>query len=223
ALNKALVKVTSTYSMIDDSVRVQVNYLINGSGVVKVNYALTVKPGLPDIPEVGMQCGIKRSYDNISWYGRGPYGNYIDRRTGSEAGIYSQPIDMFNEPYVVPQETGNRTDVRWMFLSDKNSNGLLVTTDSLLSMNAWPYIEKNIVAAKHTNKLVDAGFITLNIDLIQMGVGGNDSWSPVGAPLEKYRVSARDYSYNFYLFPCNTNTDKAISLSRKIKFNSADL
>jgi len=223
ALNKALVKVTSTYSMINDSVRVQVNYLINGSGVVKVNYALTVKPGLPDIPEVGMQCGIKRSYDNISWYGRGPYGNYIDRRTGSEAGIYSQPIDMFNEPYVVPQETGNRTDVRWMFLSDKNSNGLLVTTDSLLSMNAWPYIEKNIVAAKHTNKLVDAGFITLNIDLIQMGVGGNDSWSPVGAPLEKYRVSARDYSYNFYLFPCNTNTDKAISLSRKIKFNSADL
>lgn len=223
SISKGQVKVTSTYSMINDSVRVQVNYLINGSGVVKVNYVLTVKPGLPDIPEVGMQCGIKRSYDNISWYGRGPYGNYIDRRTGSEAGIYSQPIESFNEPYVVPQETGNRTDVRWMFLSDKNSNGLLVTTDSLLSMNAWPYTEKNIITAKHTDKLVDAGFITLNIDLIQMGVGGNDSWSPVGGPLEKYRVPAKDYSYNFYLFPCKTNTDKAIGLSRKIKFNSADL
>ncbi len=222
-ISKGLIKVTSTYSMINDSVKVQVNYLVNGNGVVKVNYAIIVKPGLPDIPEVGMQCGIKRSYDNISWYGRGLFGNYIDRRTGSESGIYSQPIDSFNEPYVVPQETGNRTDVRWMFLSDKNSNGLLVTTDSLLSMNAWPYTEKNIVAAKHTDKLFDAGFITLNIDLIQMGVGGNDSWSPVGAPLEKYRIPARNYSYNFYLFPCKTNAGKAISLSRKIKFNSAGL
>lgn len=222
-ISKGLVKVTSTYSMINDSVKVAVNYLINGSGVVKVNYSLVVKPGLPDIPEVGMQCGIKRSYDNISWYGRGPYGNYIDRRSGAEAGIYSLPIGLFNEPYVVPQETGNRTDVRWMFLSDRNSNGLLVTTDSLLSMNAWPYTEKNIVTAKHTDKLVDAGFITLNIDLIQMGVGGNDSWSQVGAPLEKYRVPSRDYSYNFYLFPCSTGEDKAIGLSRKIKFNSTDL
>ncbi|HEY4324869.1 MAG TPA: glycoside hydrolase family 2 TIM barrel-domain containing protein [Mucilaginibacter sp.] len=220
---RGLVKVTSTYTLINDSARVQVIYLVNGNGVVKVNYALVVKPGLPDIPEVGMRCGIKRSYDSIGWYGRGPYGNYIDRRTGSEAGIYSQPIDKFNEPYVVPQETGNRTDVRWMFLSDKNSDGLLVTTDSLLSMNAWPYTEKDIVGAKHTDKLVDAGFITLNIDLIQMGVGGNDSWSPVGAPLEKYLVPARNYSYNFYLFPCKANTDKAISLSSDIKFNSADL
>lgn len=220
---KGLVKVTSTYSLINDSARVQVTYSVNGNGVIKVNYTLTAKPGLPDIPEVGMQCGIKRSYANISWYGRGPYGNYIDRRTGSEVGIYTQPIDKFNEPYVVPQETGNRTDVRWMLLSDKNANGLLVTADSLLSVNAWPYTEKNIVAAKHTDKLVDAGFITLNIDLKQMGVGGNDSWSPVGAPLEKYRIPARDYNYSFYLLPCKANADKAISVSREIKFKSADL
>jgi beta-galactosidase len=223
AINKGLVKITSTYALINDSARVDVTYLVNGNGIIKVNYTLTSKPGLPDIPEVGMQCGIKRSYDNITWYGRGPYGNYIDRRTGSEAGIYTLPIGKFNEPYVVPQETGNRTDVRWMYLSDKNANGLLVTTDSLLSMNAWPYTEKNIVTTKHTDKLVDAGFITLNIDLIQMGVGGNDSWSPVGAPLEKYRIPAKDCSYNFYLFPCKTNTDRVIGLSRNIKFNSAGL
>ncbi|MBS1504203.1 MAG: DUF4981 domain-containing protein, partial [Bacteroidetes bacterium] len=222
-LAKDLIKVTSTYTLIQDSARVLVTYLINGEGVIKINYILTTTPGLPDIPEVGMQCGIKRSYDNISWYGRGPYGNYIDRRTGSEAGIYNQPIEQFNEPYVVPQETGNRTDVRWMFLSDKKSDGLLVTTDSLLSMNAWPYTEKNINTARHTDKLVDPGFITLNIDLIQMGVGGNDSWSPVGEPIKKYRVPARNYSYNFYLFPCKTSAEKAGAVSANIKFKSAGL
>ena len=58
----------------------------------------------------------------------------------------------------------------------------MVVADSLLSMSAWPYTEENIETAKHTNKLRDAGYLTLNIDLIQMGVGGNDSWSDVAAP-----------------------------------------
>lgn len=221
-LSKSLIKVSSDYTLINDSAAVQVTYLINGNGVIKVNYTLNVKPGLPNIPKVGMQCGIKRDFDQISWYGRGLYENYVDRRTGFESGIYTQPIDKFMEPYVVPQETGNRTDVRWMWLSNKNSKGLLVVADSLLSMSAWPYTQKNIEEAKHTDKLKDAGYITLNIDLKQMGVGGNDSWSAVGAPLEKYQIPAKAYHYSFYLLPCQTDTDKAIKLSRDIKFNAAN-
>jgi len=218
-LNNGLVEVTSNYTLINDSAAVKVIYTINGDGVIKVNYALTVKPGLPNIPEVGMQGGVKNSYENISWYGKGPYENYIDRSTGSEAGIYTQPLNLFNEPYVVPQETGNRTDIRWMLLADKTQNGLLVVADSLLSINAWPYTQKNIETAKHTNKLKDAGYITLNIDLIQMGVGGNDSWSDVGAPLDKYQVPAKNYNYSFYLVPVEANADKAATLARDIKFN----
>jgi beta-galactosidase len=221
-LSNGLVEVSSSYKMISDSVSVAVKYLVNNQGLVKVNYSLSADTALPNIPEIGMQGGIRPGDDNITWYGRGPYGNYVDRRTGSEAGIYSQPIDKFNEPYIVPQETGNRTDVRWMFLSDKNSNGLFIVADSLLSMNAWPYTEKNIEAARHTDKLKDAGFITLNIDLRQMGVGGNDSWSPVGAPLPKYQIPAGNYQYSFYLLPCKTDADKAVKLSRGIKFNSAE-
>jgi len=90
-------------------------------------------------------------------------------------------------------------------------------------MNAWPYTEKNIEAAKHTNKLKDAGFITLNVDLKQMGVGGNDSWSDVGAPLDKYQIPAKAYNYSFYLLPCSsTNSEKAVKLSREIKFNTVN-
>ncbi|WP_461451566.1 glycoside hydrolase family 2 TIM barrel-domain containing protein [Mucilaginibacter sp.] len=219
-INSSLIKIISNYTLISDSSAVRVNYFINGKGVIKVDYELINKPGLPNIPEVGMQCGIKRSYDNISWYGRGLYENYIDRRTGFEAGIYEQPINEFNEPYVVPQETGNRTDVRWMYLAGKSSNGLLVVADSLLSMNAWPNTEKNMETAKHTNKLKDAGFITLNIDLLQMGVGGNDSWSDVGAPLEKYQIPATNYSYSFYLLPGKIDIKNITKLSRDIKFNA---
>ena len=145
--------------------------------------------------------------------------NYIDRRYGFDAGIYSQPINEFMEPYAVPQENGNRTDIRWMYLNNaKTKDGLLIVADSLLSMSAWPYTEENIQNAKHTNKLKDAGFITLNIDLIQMGVGGNDSWSDVAAPLEKYQIKARDYQYSFYIVPFNAKNKSAGERAKEIKF-----
>lgn len=213
-----VINITSNYKMIGDSVSVAILYSINSQGIVKVNYNLNATKDLPNIPKVGMQLGINKSYQNISWYGRGLYENYVDRRTGFEAGIYSQPISEFNEPYIVPQETGNRTDVRWMFLSSKTQNGLLIVADSLLSMNAWPYTQQNIETARHTDKLKDAGYITLNIDLKQMGVGGNDSWSDVGAPLPKYQIPASNYRYSFYLLPCSADVNKAAKLSRQIKF-----
>ena len=72
----------------------------------------------------------------------------------------------------MPQENGNRTNVRWMYLSnEQKSAGLLVVADSLLSMSAWPWTEANINAAKLTNELKETGYLTLNIDLKQMGVG----------------------------------------------------
>jgi beta-galactosidase len=194
------VVVTSDYSLINDSASVKVNYHISGDGSVKVDYALKAHPSLPNIPKVGMQGGIERSYENITWYGKGPMENYVDRAYGFDAGIYSQNIFSFMENYAVPQENGNRTDVRWMFLSNKE-DGLLVVADSLVSMSAWPYTEENLENAKHTNKLKDAGSITLNIDLVQMGVGGNDSWSDVAAPLEKYQIKSGNYSYSFLLVP----------------------
>ena len=147
-----------------------------------------------------MQTGIERTYENITWYGKGLLENYSDRAYGFDAAIYSQNIFDFMEPYAVPQENGNRTDVRWMYLSNEK-DGLLVIADSLLSMSAWPYTENNIETAKHTNKLKDAGYITLNIDLAQMGVGGADSWSDVAAPLEKYQIKPGSYSYSFLLVP----------------------
>ncbi|QJD97301.1 DUF4981 domain-containing protein [Mucilaginibacter robiniae] len=214
---RGMVVITSTYTLIHDSVTVKVNYSVNGDGVVKVDYSLLPKSGLPDLPKVGMQAGIKRSYDQITWYGRGPMENYIDRRTGFEAGIYSLPINQFMEPYVVPQENGNRTDVRWMYLADKNADGLLVVADSLLSMSAWPYTEKNIQTAKHTNKLVDAGYLTLNVDLVQMGLGGNDSWSEVAAPLSEYQIPPQPYHYSFYLLPCKVQPGAIGKLAKTIK------
>ena len=103
-------------------------------------------------------------------------------------------------------------------LDNKKKEGLLVVADSLLSMSAWPYTEQNISTAKHTNNLKDAGYSTLNIDLTQMGVGGNDSWSDVAAPLEKYQIPAKAYNYSFYLLPVKASQEKITEIVKKIKF-----
>ncbi len=213
------VLVSCVYSLIHDSAKVTVDYEIAGNGLIRVNYRLTVKNGLPNMPKVGMQMAIPSDYDNVLWYGQGPFENYIDKNYGADEGQYKLSLNEFMENYVVPQENGNRTGVRWMYLyNTPDKDGLLVVADSLLSMSAWPYTEENIQNAKHTNKLKDAGFITLNIDLIQMGVGGNDSWSDVAAPLEQYQVKAKDYSYSFYLLPYNAKEKQAGERAREIKF-----
>jgi len=122
------------------------------------------------------------------------------------------------EPYIVPQENGNRTDVRWMYLSDNAKQGLLVVADSLLSMNAWPYPEEEFSRVKHLHEMKEAGFVTLNIDLIQMGVGGNDSWSDVAAPLEQYQIKPGNYSYSFYLTPIKMKVEQVAKDWQKLKY-----
>ncbi len=213
-----LLKICSKYQIIKDSANVTVTYSINGLGVIKVDYALTVTDGLPNIPKVGFQGGIADDLNQISWYGRGLYENYIDRNYGFDAGIFSQPVESFIESYEYPQENGNRTDVRWMYLSNKDNKGLIVVADSLLSMSTWPWSEKNITEATHTYELKKKGFNTLNIDLIQMGVGGNDSWSYVAAPLEKYQIPAKNYHYSFYLSPFKGNKEEASEKAFNIRF-----
>jgi beta-galactosidase len=89
--------VVAKYSVIPDNALVILRYYISSIGVVEVDYTLQANPALPNIPKIGMQCGINREYANISWYGKGPLENYIDRNTGFDAAIYEENIKDFME------------------------------------------------------------------------------------------------------------------------------
>jgi beta-galactosidase len=214
------IKISSRYEVIKDSAQVHVDYVIKSNGVISVNYKLQANKKLPNIPKVGMQMGVQRQFDQISWYGKGELENYCDRSFGFTVGKYSLPINQFTEPYIKPQENGNRTEVRWMSLTNPSKNkGLLVLkADKVLQMSAWPYTQANLNEAKHTFDLKDPGFLTLNIDLLQMGVGGNDSWSPVARPIEKYEIPSGDYEYSFYLVPFSAPKNGLEESLRKFKY-----
>ena len=210
--------IVSEYSLINDSANLKIIYKVRNDGVLKVNFQLRVIPGLPDLPRVGMQLGIDSSLTQIKWYGKGPLENYVDRATAFQKALWQSDLEHFMEPYTIPQEAGNRMDVSWFqMISPSKKTGLLVVADSLLNASVWAYTESNIQQARHTNKLKSPGYSTLNIDLMQMGVGGNDSWSEVAMPLPEYRIPARQYAYTFYLAPVFKTPDTNFNF-RQFKF-----
>jgi beta-galactosidase len=174
---------------------------VTGEGTIVVDADISADVDLPVIPKIGMTIRIPADYDNIKWFGKGPQENYIDRETAAGVGIYTMNINDFITPYIKPQENANRTGIRWMQLTDSGDNGLLVKGRDLLSMSAWPWTAEQLEIANHTNELPVNDFITVNIDLKQMGVGGNDSWSYRAFPLLQYQIKPGEYSYSFTMIP----------------------
>ena len=129
-------------------------------------------------------------------------------------GLYSSEVEKFGEPYVYPQENANRMDVRWMAFLNADNEGLVITGDQLLSMSAWANSQEDIENATHTNELAPDDNHTINIDLVQMGVGGNDSWSMNAAPLLDYQVKPLAMSYSFWIKPYVANNSELGVFSR---------
>jgi beta-galactosidase len=152
------------------------------------------------LPRFGVRLKIPGEFGRVEWYGRGPHENYWDRRTGAAVGIYSAAVEDLFTPYVEPQESGNRADVRWVAFTARDGTGLRATGLPLLDFSAWRFAPEELERRKHPFEIEPARDITVNLDLRQMGVGGNDSW---GAwPLPQYRLPAdKSYQHSFRLEP----------------------
>ena len=205
--------VSINYLIADFKANVALNYTIFGDGMIYVQNQFTPLKNneLPILPKYGMQIQVSKSLDTFQWLGRGPHENYIDRNLGAAIGMYQQSVTEGYESYIRPQESGNKTDVRWSTLSDKNGNGIYVAgVGNFLSISAWPYTTEDIEKALHTYDLKKRDFITLNIDHTQMGVGGDDSWSMAALPHEEFRVPAQNYNYGFIIKPIDKSTNLTI-------------
>jgi beta-galactosidase len=153
--------------------------------------------GLRNLPRFGMQMAIPSEFGTMTWYGRGPHETYWDRKTGAAVGHYCGPVEEQIHLYVRPQETGNKTDVRWVSLTNKDGIGLLAVGMPLLSVSAWPFTMQDLENANHIHELPRRENITVNLDYKQMGVGGDDSWGARTHP--EYTLPPQPYSYCFRL------------------------
>jgi beta-galactosidase len=174
-------------------------WTVYGSGDVVVDVRFAPGGALPELPRFGMQMAVPAALATMTWLGRGPHENYWDRHTGAAVGRWSGKVEDLVHGYVRPQENANRTDVRWVALTDASGRGLLASGLPLLSVSAWPYTMEDLEKATHVNELPRRDTVTLNLDLGQTGVGGDDGWG--ARPHAEYTLEAKPYAYRFRLRP----------------------
>lgn len=189
-------------------------YTIYGSGNIFIENYFTPNKNLF---RFGMQMSIPGEFNIMTWYGRGPHESMLDRKTGAAVGIYSGLIEDLIHPYIRPQENGNRTDVRWMALTDKNGFGLLVSDigGTNLSISAWPYTMEDLEKATHNHELPRRENITLNIDYKQQGVGGDIPGLAVLHSEFKLKKNVL-YNYSFRLRPYSKDMGDFTNVAFKI-------
>ncbi|QNQ08653.1 glycoside hydrolase family 2 TIM barrel-domain containing protein [Sphingomonas alpina] len=207
-------EVTVRFAMGDGAATFVSRYRMAGDGSVWVEGAFTpLKAGLPDPLRVGMAFTMPAVIDTLEWYGRGPHETYQDRKTGAPLGLWRGLIADQYHDYMRPQESGNKVDVRWMELLRPGTGGLRVTGDAPLSMNAlaFPYddLSRRPPGTRRSTDIVPHDAVSLMVDAVQSGVGGDNSWDAGGRPLPKYRVALKPLTYRFRLTPFAGNGTNA--------------
>lgn len=203
------------YTTPNNEATINVWYRLNLNGQLAIDYTfIPNQENLPNIPRIGMYLTIPNTFTDVSWFGKGPDESYWDRKTGQKTGTFSGKIkDQFHR-YSRPQETGNKTDVRWMELVSEKIK-LKVTSEKLLNASVWPFNMKEIdfnsndagesasglvpVTKKHGADIKIGETVQWNIDFMQMGVGGDTSWGRLVH--DEYTIPAKEYQYSFIIQP----------------------
>lgn len=209
---KNKVQVSVIYNLEEQQSKINIDYLIFPNGVIDVNYTLNIKRGdLPQIPRVGMYMVMNAEYDQMTWFGRGPHENYWDRKTSANIDLFQKDVWSQFEPYIRPQETANKSDVRWFALQNKNGEGLLFKGKQELNASAWNFPMEDIdylpfnVKRKHGGSIKKKDMVWVNIDYKQMGVGGDNTWGAQTHP--EYTITPENMTYGFTIIPVSANSD----------------
>ena len=198
--------VTATYDMPDVKAALTLTYKIakDGSVLVTEDFAPTEK--MPEMFRYGLKFQMPESIDRSRFYGRGPIENYVDRKVSQNAGIWEVTADEAYYPYIRPQESGTKSDIRWWEQTNSKGAGLRITSEGLFSAGA---LHKTIESLddgtakeqRHSPQIPDSGITELCVDLEQAGVGGVNSWSANAEALPKYRVHCTEKSFTLLLKP----------------------
>ncbi|MFY0715315.1 DUF4981 domain-containing protein [Seonamhaeicola sp. NFXS20] len=201
--NKVIV--TAAYKLSQVPAKLNLDYEINSNGELLINASLEIDENrdTPMLPRLGMELILPKTFKHISYYGKGPFENYIDRNYSSKVGIYNQTVSQQFYPYIRPQETGNKTGIRWYELSNDTIN-LNIQSNTLLSVTALHYFTEDLddgleKKQSHPEDIKEREATSLKIDYKQMGVGGINSWGEL--PMEKYSLKEKKYQYQFKIKP----------------------
>lgn len=175
----------------------QVEYRVYGDGRIQTTLSYDPVKELGDMPEFGMIFKFNADYDRVEWYGNGPEETYEDRKEGAKLGIYRNKVKDNMAEYLVPQECGNKTGVRYGKITDMKGRGILFTGDAM-NFSALPYTPHEMENAKHPYELPEVHYTVVRVSSQQMGVGGDDSWGALVHPEYLIDVSKKmEFTFTF--------------------------
>lgn len=183
--------------------KVDMAYTVNKDGSLTVDaHYQALSDELPEMMRFGMIMSLPNDVNDFTWYGRGPYENYVDRNDDTFMGVWNGKVHEQAFPYYRPQELGNKTDVRWATLKRADGKGVRVTGPQPLAVTAINYKPEDLDPGttkkqQHWSDLVPRKATVLYVDLFQRGVGGLNSWRD--KPLDQYRYHDKEYRYSYTL------------------------
>ena len=164
--------------------------------MLQVENRVRLGNGISDLPRIGVTMLLSPELEQLAWFGRGPWENYSDRKTAALVGRYQSTVSDQYVPYIMPQEHGHKTDVRWLQLTDGSGAGLRVEGEPTIEFTASHFTAEELYAARHTTDLQPRPEVILNLDAGQRGLG-TASCGP--DTLDKYRLLEREYQFVYRL------------------------
>lgn len=186
------VKVLKTNQYKQGSVDVDYTYTVMETGEIDLDVTFTPQGDLPELPRLGIAFCLPATYDNFSWYGRGPQENYPDRKTSADIGRWSGKVYTQYTHYPRPQDSGNKEDVHYLTLTNTKGKGLRIdAVGKPFSASALHYTAQDIYATSHDYLLKARPEVILSIDVAVLGLG-NSSCGP--GVLKKYAIEKKPHT-----------------------------
>lgn len=171
-------------------------YTVTGDGEIKVTEHINPRRDLPELPAFGAVFTMNGDFRNLTWYGKGPEESMWDRKTGVRFGLYGGTVANQYVPYITPQEYGNKTDVRFAEITDKDGNGIRICGIPYMEFNVKEWSDDEIIKAAHPYELKKSDKTVVHINYHQTGVGGDTTWGTL-ARSEFTLTSDKEYTFEF--------------------------
>lgn len=185
----------------------RLTYSLNNNGELTVEQDLKVNPDAKDKPGLlryGMELQMPKEFDRIVFYGKGPNENYADRNSSDRLGVFTQAVSDQYYPYVRPQESGNKTQVRYWKVLAQDGKGLEFFSNEPMECSSLNYLTSDLYRGpvkhqEHSGDLTPRDLTSVHVSKRQMGLGCINTWGAM--PLEKYQLPYQDYSFKFVIRP----------------------
>lgn len=193
------VSTRSVTRCLSGSVATELCYTVSGTGAIGIEVVFRPQGNLPELPRLGIALPLYPGMENFSWYGRGPWENYPDRRTSCFIGLWNGKVSEQYTPYPRPQDSGNKEEVRYLQLTDGRNKGIRIeAVEKPFSASALHYTVNDIYQATHDYQLEERPEIILSLDAAVLGLG-NSSCGP--GVLKKYAIEKKEHRLKVILSP----------------------